>query len=67
MERQFAVAKNSTSQSAFGIQKVRTVKVMNPDFGVQNQFADFVHQVNKSKIVYQTTLNKLTIFTKSLL
>ena len=35
VERQFAEAKNSTSQAAFGIQKVRTVEVMNPDLDVQ--------------------------------
>ena len=51
VERQFAEAKNSTSQSAFGIQKVRTVEVMNPDLNVQRGFAAFVNQVNKSKVV----------------
>mgnify|MGYP000023085910 len=49
VERQFAEAKNSTSQAAFGIQKVRTVKVMNPDLDVQNKFENFVQQVDKSK------------------
>lgn len=51
VERQFAEAKNLTSQAAFGIQKVRTVEVMNPDIGVQRSFEDFVHQVDKSKFV----------------
>ena len=49
VERQFAEAKNSTSQAALGIQKVRTVKVMNPDLDVQNKFENFVQQVDKSK------------------
>lgn len=49
VERQFAEAKNSTSQAAFGIQKVRTVKVMNPDLDVQNKFENFVQQVDKLK------------------
>ena len=51
VERQFAEAKNSTSQAAFGIQKVRTVEVMNPDLSVQMGFEDFVKQVDKSKSV----------------
>ena len=51
VERQFAEAKNSTSQAAFGIQKVRTVKVMNPDLDVQNKFENFVQQVDKLKYI----------------
>ena len=53
VERQFAEAKNSTSQAAFGIQKVRTVEVMNPDLDVQREFEIFVKQVNKSKFINQ--------------
>ena len=49
VERQFAEAKNSTSQAAFGIQKVRTVKVMNPNLNIQRGFEDFVKQIDKSK------------------
>lgn len=51
VERQFAEAKNSTSQAAFGIQKVRTVEVMNPDLDVQREFEIFVKQVDKTKFV----------------
>lgn len=57
VERQFAEAKNSTSQAAFGIQKVRTVEVMNPDLDVQRGFEDFVAQVDKSKIIELITMN----------
>ena len=53
VERQFAEAKNSTSQAAFGIQKVRTDEVMNPDLDVQREFEIFVKQVNKSKFINQ--------------
>lgn len=49
VERQFAEAKNSTSQAAFGIQKVRTIKVMNPNLNIQRGFEDFVKQIDKSK------------------
>ena len=54
VERQFLEAKNSTSQAAFGIQKVRTVEVMNPDIEVQRKFELFVKQVDKSKFVKVT-------------
>lgn len=53
VERQFAEAKKSTSQAAFGIQKVRTIEVMNPDLSVQRGFEDFVKQVDKSKVAVQ--------------
>ena len=59
VERQFAEAKNSTSQAAFGIQKVRTVKVMNPGLNIQRGFADFVKQVDKSKFSVFNTINIL--------
>ena len=58
VERQFAEAKNSTSQAAFGIQKVRTVEVMNPDLDVQREFEIFVKQVDKSKLAVQKSLEK---------
>ena len=45
----------------------RSVLIIVPPIELQNQFADFVNQVNKSKVIYLTLLNKLTIFTKSLL
>ena len=66
VERQFAEAKNSTSQAAFGIQKVRTVEVMNPDLDVQREFEIFVKQVDKSKFdihkfLYCTTHNTQSI------
>ena len=35
--------------------------------GEVHPLIDFVHQVNKSKVIYLTLLNKVTIFTKSLL
>ena len=49
MDRQFEEAKNSTSQAAFGIQKVRQISVMNPDLVEQFRFEEFAKQVDKSK------------------
>ncbi len=67
VERQFAEAKNSTSQAAFGIQKVRTVEVMNPDLDVQREFEIFVKQVDKSKFEIQKSLEKTQLLFDSLM
>ena len=58
VDRQFAEAKNSTSQAAFGIQKVRTIKVMNPDLNIQRKFDNFVKQVDKSREEVKKSLEK---------
>lgn len=46
---QFQKSQHSTSQAAFGIQKVRNINVMNPPIKVQKEFSDFAYQVDKSK------------------
>ena len=56
MERQFDEAKNSTSQAAFGIQKVRSIKVMNPPIQVQMDFDSFVIQVEENKSAIRKSL-----------
>ncbi len=59
VNRQFAEAKNSTSQAAFGIQKVRTIKVMNPDLNIQRKFDHFVKQVDKSRFDIKKSITEL--------
>ena len=67
VERQFSEAKNSTSQAAFGIQKVRNVKVMNPDLDTQRVFEKFVKQVDKSKVAVQKALDETQLLFDSLM
>ena len=67
VERQFSEAKNSTSQAAFGIQKVRAVEVMNPDLDIQRAFERFVKQTDKSKLAVQQSLCKLELLKKALM
>ena len=67
VERQFSEAKNSTSQAAFGIQKVRAVEVMNPDLDIQRAFERFVKQTDKSKLEVQKSLKKLELLKKALM
>ena len=40
------------------------VPIIDVDVVLQNQFADFVNQINKSKVVYQIIINKLTFLQK---
>ena len=67
VERQFSKAKNSTSQAAFGIQKVRSISIMNPDYDVQMEFENFVKQVDKSKVAVQKALDEAQLLFDSLM
>lgn len=67
VERQFSEAKNSTSQAAFGIQKVRTIEVMNPDIEIQRGFESFAKQVDKSKVAVQKSLDETQLLFNSLM
>ena len=67
MDRQFEEAKNSTSQAAFGIQKVRAIKVMNPPINIQYQFEAFAKQVDKSKVAVQKSLDEMQVLFDSLM
>ena len=50
MERIIDAEKKSTSQPAFGIQKVRKIDIPMPPLELQEQFAAFVKQTDKSKL-----------------
>ena len=67
VERQFAEAKNSTSQAAFGIQKVRTIEVMDPDLDVQWTFERFTKQIDKLKLSIRKSLEQMEILKKALM
>ena len=67
MDRQFEEAKNSTSQAAFGIQKVRQIKIMNPDLAEQYMFEEFCKQIDKSKSVIQKSLDETQLLFDSLM
>lgn len=67
IKRQFIEAKNSTSQAAFGIQKVRMINVMNPDLSVQREFEAFAKQIDKSKVAIQKSLDETQILFDSLM
>ena len=43
---------------------IKAFRMITPPVELQNQFSDFVNQVNKSKVVYQIIINKLTFLQK---
>ena len=67
VERHFLDAKNSTSQAAFGIKKVRNIKIMNPDMKTQMEFENFAIQVDKLKVEVQKSLDEMQILFDSLM
>ncbi|WP_410074939.1 restriction endonuclease subunit S, partial [Anaerostipes sp.] len=54
------IVKNSadTAKAALGMERIRKLKVFIPTYDLQNQFAAFVQQVNKSKFEIQKSLEK---------
>jgi len=67
MNRIIDSEKKSTSQPAFGIQKVRAIKIPLPPIKLQNQFAEFVQQTEQSKILINKSLEKLETLKKALM
>ena len=60
-------AKQTTGIASINMRQLMVLPVLVPEMEVQREFVKIKRKIDKSKIVYQTTLNKLTIFTKSLL
>ncbi len=56
-----------SAQLALTIEKLEKMMVVNPDIGLQNQFADFVNQVDKSKVVVQKALDEAQTLFNSLM
>jgi len=67
MDRIIDSEKKSTSQPAFGIQKVRAIEIPLPPMRLQKQYADFCKQVDKSKVVVQKALNETQMLFDSLM
>ena len=67
MERIIDAEKKSTSQPAFGIQKVRKIDIPMPPMELQQQFAAFVEQTDKSKVAVQKALDEAQLLFDSLM
>ena len=66
IREQFSAVSTGTSGSMFNVsmEKFKSIEIPVAPINLQNQFADFVKQVNKSKVVYQIIINKLTFLQK---
>lgn len=49
------------------IQKLNNIRIIVPPLELQNQFADFIQQLDKSKLAVQKSLDELEILKKSLM
>lgn len=67
MDLMIDAEKKSTSQPAFGIQKVRGIEMPLPPRELQEKYAVFVEQTNKSKLTIQASLDKLEVMKKALM
>lgn len=56
-----------TAKAALGMERIRKLKVFVPDLLLQNQFADFVKQVDKSKVAVQKALDETQMLFDSLM
>ena len=67
MDRIIDAEKKSTSQPAFGIQKVRNIEMPLPPMKLQQGFSDFVEQLDKSQLTMQQSLDKLEVLNKAVM
>ena len=67
MERIIDAEKKSTSQPAFGIQKIRKIEIPMPPMELQEQFAAFVERAEKSKAAIQKALDEAQLLFDSLM
>ena len=56
-----------SAQLALTIEKLEKMQVINPDIDLQNKFAVFVKQTDKSKVIIQQNLDALETLKKSLM
>ena len=64
---QMYMVESASAQPNLLISKINSTVIYVPDMELQNQFADFVHQVDKSKVAVQKALNETQILFDSLM
>ena len=63
----WSIARGGATREAITKQQVESLKIIVPPIELQNQFADFVHQVGKSKVAVQKALDETQILFDSLM
>lgn len=61
------MVENASAQPNLLLSKINATVIYVPDIELQNQFADFVHQVDKSKVAVQKALDESQILFDSLM
>ena len=61
------MAKGAVNQANINAQELQSIKVYIPDMKLQNQFADFVQQIDKSKDSVQKALDEAQLLFDSLM
>ena len=61
------IAKGAVNQANINAKELQAIQIYLPPLDLQNQFADFVAQVDKSKLAVQKSLEQLEILKKSLM
>ena len=61
------MVENASAQPNLLLSKINATVIYVPDIELQNQFADFVHQVDKSKVAVQKALDETQILFDSLM
>ena len=67
IEKQIDRTLGITTVPHFTIKAAKTINLRFPNISLQNQFADFVTQVDKSKLAVQKSLEQLEILKKALM
>ncbi len=62
-----SMAKGAVNQANINAQELQSIKIYIPDMELQNQFAAFIKQTDKSKLAIQKSLEKLEILKKALM
>lgn len=57
----------ASAQANLLLSKINNTEIYVPNISLQNQFADFVEQIDKSKLEIQKSLDKLEVLKKSLM
>ena len=61
------IAKGAVNQANINAKELQAIQIYLPPLDLQNQFADFVAQVDKSKLAVQKSLEQLEILKKALM
>lgn len=62
-----SMAKGAVNQANINAQELRSISIYLPPIELQNQFSDFVQQIDKSKLSVQKSLDKLELLKKALM